>query len=93
MVDHTIFRTPTKMGKGVLAVKTVDGNILLGPTSEDIEDKQNTAVTAAGLKTVAAKETEFFDHVPLQMAITRLQDCEHTATRVTLSSTVREKTF
>lgn len=71
LVDHTIFRTPTKMGKGVLAVKTVDGNILLGPTSEDIEDKQNTAVTAAGLKTVAAKETEFFDHVPLQMAITQ----------------------
>ena len=71
LVDHTIFRTPTKMGKGVLAVKTVDGNILLGPTSEDIEDKQNTAVTAAGLETVATKETEFFDHVPLQMAITQ----------------------
>ena len=71
LVGHTIFRTPTKMGKGVLAVRTVDGNILLGPTSEDIEDKQDTAVTAAGLAAVAAKETEFFAQVPLQMAITQ----------------------
>ena len=71
LVTHTIFRTPTRMGKGVLAVRTVDGNILLGPTSEDIEDKRNTAVTAAGLETVAVKESEFFDHVPMQMAITQ----------------------
>lgn len=71
LVDHTIFHTPTDMGKGVLAVKTVDGNILLGPTSEDQTDKEDTCVTAAGLAAVARKEKEFFETVPMQKVITQ----------------------
>lgn len=71
LVSATIFRTPTKMGKGVLATKTVDGNILLGPTSEDIEDKEDKAVTADGLASVLAREAEFFDSLPLNLVITQ----------------------
>ena len=71
LVSTTIFRTPTKMGKGVLATKTVDGNILLGPTSEDIEDKENKAVTAEGLSSVIAREAEFFDLIPMDKVITQ----------------------
>lgn len=71
MVSATVFRTPTKMGKGVLATKTVDGNILLGPTSEDIEDKENKAVTAEGLSSVIAREAEFFDFLPMDKVITQ----------------------
>ena len=47
--DHTVFRTPTKMGKGILITPTVDGNLLLGPTSENIDDKEDVEVTAAGI--------------------------------------------
>ncbi len=32
VVSHTVFRTPTKMGKGILVSPTVDKNLLLGPT-------------------------------------------------------------
>ena len=71
MVNTTIFRTPTKMGKGVLATKTVDGNILLGPTSEDMEDKEDKAVTAEGLASVIAREYEFFDSLPMGKVITQ----------------------
>lgn len=71
LVSTTIFRTPTKMGKGVLATKTVDGNILLGPTSEDIEDKEDKAVTAEGLASVTAREYEFFDSLPMDKVITQ----------------------
>ncbi len=71
LVDHTIFHTPTPMGKGVLAVRTVDGNILLGPTSEDQNDKEDRRVTAEGLAAVARKEQEFFAEVPMQQAITQ----------------------
>lgn len=71
LVSATVFRTPTEMGKGVLAVKTVDGNILLGPTSEDIEDKEEKSVTAEGLASVLAKEAEFFDFIPLDKVITQ----------------------
>ena len=48
LVSHTIFRCPSKMGKGVLVTPTVDGNLLVGPTAEDITDKEDTATTAEG---------------------------------------------
>lgn len=51
-VEHTIFRTPSKMGKGILVTPTVDGNLLLGPTSVDMEDKEDTSTTPEGLARV-----------------------------------------
>ena len=48
LVSHTIFRTPSKMGKGILVSPTVDGNLLTGPTSVDIEDKEDKTTTAEG---------------------------------------------
>ena len=52
LVGHTVFRTPTKMGKGILVSPTVDGNLLCGPTSEDMEDKEDKATTPQGLARV-----------------------------------------
>ena len=54
LVGHTVFRCPSKMGKGVLVSPTVDGNLLLGPTAEDIDDKNDTSTTQAGLKHLSA---------------------------------------
>ena len=53
LVSHTIFRRPSKMGKGILVSPTVDGNLLLGPTAEDMEDKTDTATTPQGLGSVS----------------------------------------
>ncbi len=58
LVSHTVFRCPSKMGKGILVSPTVDGNLLLGPTAEDIEDKTDTSTTAAGLAAVREQATE-----------------------------------
>ena len=52
IVSSTVFRCPSKMGKGVLVTPTVDGNLLVGPTAEDIEDKEDTSTTAEGLSRV-----------------------------------------
>jgi len=52
VVTHTVFQTPSKMGKGILVTPTVEGNMLLGPTSENIEDKDDFSTTRAGLKAV-----------------------------------------
>lgn len=71
LTDATIFKVPDHMGKGVLATKTVDGNILLGPTSVDREDKEDCKVTAAGLAAVKEKEMRFFDEVPFDKVITQ----------------------
>jgi glycerol-3-phosphate dehydrogenase len=49
LLDHILLAVPTGTTKGVLVAPTVYGNILLGPTAEDIEDKSDTASTGAGL--------------------------------------------
>ena len=51
-VKHTIFQCPNKMGKGVLVTQTVDGNLLIGPSAIDIEDKENTDTTASTLASI-----------------------------------------
>lgn len=51
LVKHVIFQPPVKFGKGILVSPTVDGNILVGPTAENIEDKDDKSTTVAGQKT------------------------------------------
>lgn len=58
LVSHTIFRTPSKMGKGILVSPTVDGNLLTGPTSVDMEDKDDKSTTADGLGSVMKQAGE-----------------------------------
>jgi glycerol-3-phosphate dehydrogenase len=49
LVSHIILAVPTKVTKGVLIAPTVFGNVMLGPTAEDVERKDDTSSTAAGL--------------------------------------------
>jgi len=69
-VSHTIFQCPTKMGKGILVSPTVDGNLLLGPTAEDIEDKEDKGTTLAGLGVVKTFSTKSCPDVSTRNAIT-----------------------
>jgi len=52
VVSRTVFQCPSKMGKGVLVTPTVHGNVLLGPSAEDIDDKLDLTTTDAGLRGV-----------------------------------------
>lgn len=70
LVSSTIFRLPTKMGKGILVSPTADGNLLLGPTSENIEDKDDKSTTIEGLKKVMTECLENVSSVPLNKVIT-----------------------
>jgi glycerol-3-phosphate dehydrogenase len=70
MVSHTIFRTPSKMGKGILISPTVDGNLLLGPTSVDISDKENKNTTQEGFGDILQKAQENIAFVPSAKTIT-----------------------
>lgn len=49
LVSHTIFPQPTKLGKGVLVSPTIHGNLIVGPTAVDIDDKEGTNTTADGI--------------------------------------------
>ena len=70
LVNSTVFRTPSKMGKGILISPTVDNNILLGPTSTDEVDKTNTATTQVGFDKIIKESLENVDSVPLNKTIT-----------------------
>ena len=69
-VGHVIFAQPTAMGKGVLVAPTTAGNLLVGPSAEDIDDKQGTDTTADVLADVAAKAAITVKNVPLRETIT-----------------------
>ncbi len=49
LVNHILLSVPSKMGKGVLISPTVFGNIMLGPTAENLNDKSATETTADGI--------------------------------------------
>lgn len=55
LADHTMFQLPTKMGKGVLVTPTTHGNILVGPTATDVDDKDDVNTTADELNEAFAK--------------------------------------
>lgn len=69
-VDHTLFQTPSAMGKGILVTPTVDGNLLLGPTSVDVTDKEDFSTTREGLDKVAAMAGKSVPSVSLRSVIT-----------------------
>lgn len=70
MFERTIFRTPTKAGKGILISPTVDGNIILGPTSEYIDDKDDKSTSPEGLMLVAQETLKNAPTVPIRNVIT-----------------------
>ena len=70
LVTHTIFSTPSAMGKGILVTPTVDGNLLLGPTAEDIEDKNDTKTTQSGLDKVRAGAIRSVEGINFSKVIT-----------------------
>ncbi len=50
LLSSILLPVPTARTKGVLVAPTVYGNVLLGPTAEDIPDREDTATTAAGIE-------------------------------------------
>ncbi len=69
-VNQTIFQLPSKMGKGVLVSPTVHGNLLVGPTAADIEDKEGTDTTQKYLDSLGPMAALSVKNVPLRQVIT-----------------------
>lgn len=50
LANKIILPVPTSRGKGVLISPTVYGNVLLGPTAEDLTDRTDTGTSERGLE-------------------------------------------
>lgn len=70
LANHTIFQCPNEMGKGILVTPTVDGNLLIGPTALNIEDKDDTTTTPEGLREAVQKALKSVPIVSIRNAIT-----------------------
>ena len=69
-VSKTIFALPGKYGKGILVAPTVHGNLILGPTAIDIENKEGTNTTREGLDQILEKAEMSVKDIPLRQVIT-----------------------
>ena len=65
LVHHVIFQCPTKIGKGVLVAPTVDGNLIVGPTSTNtVSDDYSTS--ASGLKIIRENAVKSVPNIKFQ---------------------------
>jgi glycerol-3-phosphate dehydrogenase len=69
-VERTIFTVPGKLGKGVLVSPTIHGNLIVGPTAIDLEDKEATNTTRDGLEDVISKASLIVKDLPVRQVIT-----------------------
>lgn len=69
-VSSVIFALPNKYGKGILVSPTVHGNLLVGPTAIDIEDKEGVNTTREGLDQVLERAGESVKNLPMRSVIT-----------------------
>lgn len=70
IVNSVVFQTPSIMGKGILVTPTVDGNLLLGPTAIDIEDKEDISTDKTGLLQIVQGALRSVPNVNLSKVIT-----------------------
>lgn len=57
---HLIFPLPSKNSKGIIMIKTSDGNPMIGPTATETVDKEDLATTEDGLNKVLESIREMF---------------------------------
>ncbi len=69
LVSHSIFQCPSQHGKGVLVTPTVHGNLLVGPNSENINDKNDISTTVSGLESICKIAGKSVEKIPFNMAI------------------------
>ncbi len=69
-VGRTVFRMPSALGKGILVSPTIHGNLLVGPTATDLDDKEGTFTTAEGLAMVNTPGASAVKDIPMNEVIT-----------------------
>jgi glycerol-3-phosphate dehydrogenase len=70
LCSHTLFQVPTAAGKGVLVSPTADGNLLVGPTSVAIDDRECRDTTIEGLDYVKEAAGKSVADIPYRQTIT-----------------------
>lgn len=70
VVNHVIFQCPTEMGKGVLIAPTVDGNVIVGPTTVEVDNKDSAAIAQDALSNVFKSANKSVPSISMRNTIT-----------------------
>lgn len=69
VVSRVIYPVPGPNGKGVLVVPTIHNNVLIGPNSLPIDDKEANCNTSDALADVRARASKTVDNIPFDKVI------------------------
>jgi glycerol-3-phosphate dehydrogenase len=84
LVNHILLPVPSARTKGVLVSPTVYGNVLLGPTAEDLRTKDDRSTTGDGLSSLLSDGARI---------VPRLTEHEVTATYVGLRAASEHRDY
>ena len=70
MVWGIVFPVPTKNSKGILVGATTHGNVFIGPNAQDIDAREDVAVTADGMAEIMTGAKRLLPDIPGSLAIT-----------------------
>ena len=71
LVYGVVFPTPTKKSKGILVCTTTHGNTFIGPNANEMESKEDLAVTAEGMNEIMTSARKLIPNLPMGAAITQ----------------------
>lgn len=80
LFKHVIYPLPTQTGKGVLIVPQTHGNILLGPTSYAVTDREDESTTRTGLDYVKTHLKSLSNDIPFDLIIRTFAGVRATST-------------
>lgn len=70
LAGHVLFQVPSKMGKGVLITPTVHGNLLIGPSATDVDERDDLSTSDAGLEGIIRDARKTIDKFSMREVIT-----------------------
>ena len=70
-VNKIVLPIPTKITKGKLMCPTIHGNMLVGPTAEDLDNKVDKSVTTEGLESILTDVKRLIPNVNVRDSITQ----------------------
>ena len=80
LVNTVIFQVPTKEGKGILVTTTYHGNFMIGPSAEEVKDKEDAATTVETLKYVVETARRSIPVFNVKKALTTFSGIRPTTT-------------
>lgn len=70
LVQGVVFPTPSQKSKGILICTTTHGNTFIGPNAQDLDEKEDTAVTLTGMDEIMQSARKLIPNLPMGASIT-----------------------